>query len=95
MLLVTKGEPAEASTQWAQGGVAVVRDERDPGDSVETHIDDTLVAGGGLADPVAVAMIITEGPAAVAAADRARRRSSTPGRTACCAPARAGTRRTG
>ena len=66
VLLVTKGEPEEASTRWAQGGVAVVRDDRDPGDSVDAHIDDTIVAGGGLADPVAVAMILTEGPAAVA-----------------------------
>ena len=51
VLLVTKGEPDEASTQWAQGGVAVVRDERDPGDSIEAHIDDTLVAGGGSRRP--------------------------------------------
>ena len=65
VLLVTKGAPAEASTQWAQGGVAVVRDERDPGDSVEAHIQDTLVAGAGLADPLAVGLMLTEGPAAV------------------------------
>ncbi len=65
VLLITKGRPEEASTQWAQGGVAVVRDERDPGDSVATHIEDTLVAGAGLADPIAVELILTEGPAAV------------------------------
>jgi len=65
VLLITKGRPEEASTQWAQGGVAVVRDERDPGDSVATHIDDTLVAGAGLSDPMAVELILTEGPAAV------------------------------
>ena len=65
VLLITKGRPEEASTQWAQGGVAVVRDERDPGDSIQTHIDDTLVAGAGLSDPVAVELILTEGPAAV------------------------------
>ena len=65
MLLITKGRPEEASTQWAQGGVAVVRDERDPGDSVATHIEDTLVAGAGLSDPIAVELILTEGPAAV------------------------------
>ena len=51
MLLVTKGAPDEASTQWAQGGVAVVRDERDPGDSIGAHIEDTLVAGAGLCRP--------------------------------------------
>jgi L-aspartate oxidase len=65
VLLITKGRPEEASTQWAQGGVAVVREERDPGDSIEQHIDDTLVAGAGLADAAAVTMILTEGPAAV------------------------------
>jgi len=45
VLLITKGRPEEASTQWAQGGVAVVREERDPGDSIANHIEDTLVAG--------------------------------------------------
>ncbi len=65
VLLITKGRAEEASTQWAQGGVAVVRDERDPGDSVAQHIDDTLVAGAGLSDPAAVQLILTEGPAAV------------------------------
>ena len=65
VLLITKGKPEEASTQWAQGGVAVVRDERDAGDSIDTHIADTLVAGAGLSDPAAVELILTEGPAAV------------------------------
>ncbi|MGS0687241.1 L-aspartate oxidase [Nakamurella sp. GG22] len=65
VLLITKGQPDEASTQWAQGGVAVVRDERDPGDSVTHHIEDTLVAGAGLADPIAVDLILTDGPDAV------------------------------
>jgi len=65
VLLITKGKPEEASTQWAQGGVAVVRDERDPGDSIDTHIADTMVAGAGLSDPAAVELILTEGPAAV------------------------------
>lgn len=66
VLLLTKGAADEASTYWAQGGVAVVRDERDPGDSVAAHAADTLVAGGGLCDPAAVTTILTAGPAAVA-----------------------------
>jgi L-aspartate oxidase len=66
VLLLTKGAPDEANTYWAQGGVAVVRDERDPGDTVGAHIQDTLVAGGGLCDLAAVTTILTEGPAAVA-----------------------------
>jgi L-aspartate oxidase len=65
VVVVTKGAADDSSTQWAQGGVAVVRDERDPGDSVQAHIADTLVAGAGLADPAAVELILTEGPAAV------------------------------
>lgn len=66
VLLLTKGAPDEANTYWAQGGVAVVRDERDRGDSVDAHISDTQVAGVGLSDPDAVTMILTNGPAAVA-----------------------------
>ena len=66
VLLLTKGAADEANTYWAQGGVAVVRDERDPGDSVAAHVQDTLAAGGGLCDPVAVTTILTEGPAAIA-----------------------------
>ena len=94
VLLITKGRPEEASTQWAQGGVAVVRDERDPGDSVATHIEDTLVAGAGLADPIAVELILTEGPAAVQRLiEHGALFDAAP--TACCAPARVGIPRTG
>ena len=64
-VVVTKGAADDSSTQWAQGGVAVVRDERDPGDSIQAHIADTVVAGAGLSDPGAVELILTEGPAAV------------------------------
>ncbi len=66
VLLLTKGAADEASTGWAQGGVAVVREERDPGDTVAAHVHDTLVAGAGLCDPAAVRTILTAGPAAVA-----------------------------
>jgi L-aspartate oxidase len=66
VLVVTKGEPDEANTTWAQGGVAVVRDERDAGDSVAAHVRDTLVAGAGLCDPAAVSLILGAGPGAIA-----------------------------
>lgn len=66
VVLLTKGAADDANTHWAQGGVAVVREERDPGDSIGAHIEDTLVAGVGLCDPVAVRMILTQGPEAVA-----------------------------
>jgi L-aspartate oxidase len=65
VLMIAKGRLDDANTSWAQGGVAVVRDERDPHDSVDAHIQDTLVAGAGLCDPVAVATIIGAGPAAI------------------------------
>lgn len=65
VLVVTKGAPDEANTSWAQGGVAVVRDEHDPGDSVAAHVRDTLVAGAGLCDPAAVSLILAEGPGAI------------------------------
>jgi len=65
VLLLTKGAPDEANTRWAQGGVAVVREERDPNDSINAHISDTLIAGGDLSDPAAVSMILHEGPGAV------------------------------
>jgi len=66
VLVVTKGAPAEANTSWAQGGVAVVRDEHDAGDSVAVHVRDTLVAGAGLCDPAAVSLILGAGPGAIA-----------------------------
>ncbi|HZG89404.1 MAG TPA: L-aspartate oxidase, partial [Pseudonocardia sp.] len=37
-----------------------------PGDSVAAHVEDTLVAGAGLADAAAVREILADGPAAVA-----------------------------
>lgn len=68
VIVVTKASAGEGSTQWAQGGVAVVLpDEHDDGDSVARHVDDTVVAGAGLCDPDAVATIIADGPAAFAA----------------------------
>lgn len=69
VLVITKAGPDDANTTWAQGGVAVVRDqfgEHDPGDTVEAHVQDTLAAGAGLADPAAVAAILSAGAGAIA-----------------------------
>ncbi|WP_295515356.1 L-aspartate oxidase [uncultured Pseudomonas sp.] len=49
--VLSKGELAQGSTYWAQGGVAAVLDE---GDTVEAHVQDTLIAGAGLCDEDAV-----------------------------------------
>ncbi|WP_286785990.1 MULTISPECIES: L-aspartate oxidase [Pseudomonas] len=43
--VLSKGELANGSTYWAQGGVAAVLDHAD---TVESHVEDTLVAGAGL-----------------------------------------------
>ncbi len=43
--VLSKGELANGSTYWAQGGVAAVLDGSD---TVDSHVDDTLNAGGGL-----------------------------------------------
>ncbi|MDQ7986117.1 L-aspartate oxidase [Pseudomonas sp. G34] len=43
--VLSKGELANGSTYWAQGGVAAVLDH---GDTVDSHVNDTLDAGAGL-----------------------------------------------
>ncbi len=45
--LVSKRELDESASSWAQGGIAAVINQHD---SVEAHIEDTLVAGAGLCD---------------------------------------------
>ena len=68
VLVVSKDTADAGSTRWAQGGIAVVLDDgHEPGDTVDRHVADTLAAAGGLADATAVAAILAEGPAAVAA----------------------------
>ncbi|GAB3418041.1 L-aspartate oxidase [Flindersiella endophytica] len=68
VLVVTKAAADDGNTRWAQGGVAVVLPgEHDADDSVRRHIDDTLEAGVGLCDPIAVTTILADGPSAVAA----------------------------
>ncbi|MBM7831340.1 L-aspartate oxidase [Agromyces cerinus] len=57
--LVTKAELAEGNTRYAQGGIAAALF---PDDSTERHFADTIEAGAGLADPVAVRVLVDEGP---------------------------------
>ncbi|MCU0778384.1 MAG: L-aspartate oxidase [Akkermansiaceae bacterium] len=67
VIVLTKGGAYESNTAWAQGGIASVLEEtrRDPGDSVESHVADTLDAGAGLCREAAVRAIIGEGAAAI------------------------------
>jgi len=61
--LITKNEVLNSNTAWAQGGISAVLPEalRDPGDTVEKHISDTIDAGAGLCNERAVRAIIGEG----------------------------------
>ncbi|AMK78643.1 MULTISPECIES: L-aspartate oxidase [Methylomonas] len=49
----------ECSTYYAQGGISAVFD--DEYDSIESHIEDTLIAGAGLCDPGIVRLTVAQG----------------------------------
>lgn len=57
--VITKAEPHESNTNYAQGGVSAVLC---PSDSVESHMHDTIVAGAHLCDEETVRVVCTEGP---------------------------------
>ena len=61
--LLSKGRADECASAWAQGGIAAVLDAHD---SLEEHVQDTLIAGAGLCDEAAVRQILEQGPAAIA-----------------------------
>jgi L-aspartate oxidase len=61
--VLTKADLHQATTRWAQGGVAAVLGG-DP-DSTDAHLADTLAAGAGLCDPDAVRVLVDEGPTRV------------------------------
>ncbi len=60
--LLSKGELTHASTYYAQGGVAAVLDSDD---SLEGHVRDTHLAGGGLCHDDAVRYTVENGPRAI------------------------------
>src|SRR5262249_27717898 len=62
VLVVTKRRLDDASTNWAQGGIAAVFDARD---SATLHERDTLKCGAGLCDPAVVREVVREAPARV------------------------------
>jgi L-aspartate oxidase len=59
LLVVTKDEMGESTSNYAQGGIASVID---PEDRFESHVADTLAAGANLCDPDVVDMVVREGP---------------------------------
>ena len=59
VILVTKKEKTESSTNYAQGGIASVLAGTD---SFENHIRDTMVAGAMLSNKQSVEILVKEGP---------------------------------
>jgi len=57
--VVTKREIEESNTKYAQGGIASVWSQED---SFDAHIQDTLIAGGGLCHPDVVETVVKSGP---------------------------------
>lgn len=62
VVVVTKKQPDDTATNWAQGGVAAVLDDED---SEESHVEDTLIVGDGLCKRDIVELTVREGPAHV------------------------------
>jgi L-aspartate oxidase len=55
--IVSKREVSDSASSWAQGGIAAVLNSED---SVEEHIQDTLVAGAGLCDTEITRLVATK-----------------------------------
>jgi L-aspartate oxidase len=60
--IICKRSVSDSASRWAQGGIAAVRD---PADSVEEHVNDTLVAGAGLCERDAVQHILQNASGAI------------------------------
>jgi L-aspartate oxidase len=60
--VLAKGGLSDGSTAWAQGGIAAVLEE---GDTFESHIEDTMIAGAGLNDRRTVEFVVENAPAAI------------------------------
>jgi L-aspartate oxidase len=59
VLVVTKAQPSESNTGYAQGGVAVALG---PDDEPLLHLQDTLQAGAGIVSPAPARVLVEEGP---------------------------------
>src|SRR3546814_18502382 len=62
VLVLAKGAVNGGSTNWAQGGIAAVLDA---GDTFESHVHDTMVAGAGLNNIETVKFVVSNAPAAI------------------------------
>lgn len=59
VVILTKADPRESNTGYAQGGIAAAIG---PDDSPELHAHDTMAAGDGICVPEAVDVLVREGP---------------------------------
>jgi L-aspartate oxidase len=59
IVIITKADPNESNTEYAQGGIAAAIGADD---SPELHARDTMIAGDGLCDERAVRVLCDEGP---------------------------------
>ena len=62
ILILTKAEPEEGNTGYAQGGIAAAIGADD---SPQLHAEDTIAAGDGLCDARAVQVLVENGPRSV------------------------------
>ncbi len=60
--LISKRRLEDSASGWAQGGIAAVLDSRD---SIEAHIEDTLIAGAWLNDREATRFVVENGRRAI------------------------------
>src|SRR3712207_2718957 len=60
--VLAKGEISAGATAWAQGGIAAVLE---PGDTFESHIEDTIRAGAGVNNRATVDFVVENAPHAI------------------------------
>ncbi|WP_114953408.1 L-aspartate oxidase [Sphingosinicella terrae] len=60
--VLAKAGLSDGSTAWAQGGIAAVLE---PGDTFESHVEDTMIAGAGLNNRATVEFVVENAPAAI------------------------------
>ncbi len=60
--VLTKRQLSSGSSTWAQGGIAAVLNE---GDSFDSHVEDTLIAGAGLSNLDVTRAVVEGAPAAI------------------------------
>jgi len=61
--VLAKSRIDDGSTAWAQGGIAAVLE---PGDTFDSHVEDTMVAGAGLNHRDTVEFVVGNAPRAIA-----------------------------